>query len=163
MGGQSVNSWFDTYSFDPSVQTLYNIEQANQSYQRISKVIEFEKQFLNNDPSKIFIGGFSQGCCMALYIGLTYPGNNFGGVMGFSGYLFKEVSINHCFQKQQMPILLFHGLSDNLVPSNFSISTYQKILQNCVNAKFIKGIGVGHLMSAEAKMGIKEFLLKYSK
>ena len=49
MGGQSCNSWFDVYFLNPSDETSYNIDQANESYQRVSKIIEYEKQLVNND------------------------------------------------------------------------------------------------------------------
>ena len=105
----------------------------------------------------------SQGCFMALYLGFTYPGKIFGGLIGCCGFINNKVTINHCIQSKEMPILLYHGLNDNAIDVNFALSTYQKVLQNCINSRLIKAIGVGHSINTEAKIGIKEFLFKYAK
>lgn len=164
IGGESVNSWFDFKAFTPSDESIYDSETLNKCYQRISNVIENEKKLVNNDISKIFLGGLTQGCFMALYIAFTYPGKNLGGVIGLHGFLTNKATINHCKERKQMAVLLFHGLEDKAIPPNFAFSTYEKIFQNCLNSKLIKANGIGHgIVNAEAVMGVKEFLFKYAK
>jgi predicted esterase len=53
-------------------------------------------------PKKLFIGGFSQGCCMSIlcglaikyYIILLYIRETIGGILAFSGYFLPSVEEN---------------------------------------------------------------------
>lgn len=66
---------------------------------------------------RIVLMGFSQGCAMALMAGLRYP-QRLGGIIGLSGYL----PVPHLTEQErhtanaQTPILLGHGLEDDVVP-----------------------------------------------
>ena len=57
------------------------------SADRFLKMIDFEKSYLGNDASKIFIGGSSFGCLNTLGVFVRYSGTQpLGGVMCFYGY-----------------------------------------------------------------------------
>ncbi len=66
---------------------------------------------------QITFGGFSQGCLMAIEIGLRHP-RRFAGVVGISGWIFeietllKELSP----AARRQRILMTHGTDDPLVP-----------------------------------------------
>ena len=50
------------------------------------KLVDEEAKLLGNDPSKVFIGGLSQGCMVSLATFLKYKGQKrLGGVIGLSG------------------------------------------------------------------------------
>ncbi len=66
---------------------------------------------------QILLGGFSQGCLMALDVGLRYP-HHLAGIIGISGYvcepdkLLKELSPVALQQR----VLMTHGVLDPLIP-----------------------------------------------
>jgi predicted esterase len=83
-----MNSWYDILT--TSYPEKLNETQILQSTKRVLKVIEQEAKLLNDDYSKIFIGGFSQGCCMSINIALYCPGI-LGAVIGLSGRVFTSL------------------------------------------------------------------------
>ncbi|HEY3930927.1 MAG TPA: serine esterase [Verrucomicrobiae bacterium] len=100
-------SWFDLNDIAPGVQR--------------SRKLLFEllddlraKGFLTE---QITLGGFSQGCLMAVEAGLRYP-HRFAGVVGISGWvcesakLLKELSPVALQQR----LLMTHGASDPIIP-----------------------------------------------
>jgi phospholipase/carboxylesterase len=65
---------------------------------------------------KIVLAGFSQGCAMALHIGLRFP-HKLAGIMALSGYLPLAMSLNiekHS-ANQNTPIFMAHGAYDSVV------------------------------------------------
>lgn len=100
-------SWFDLNNIVPGV--------------RQSQKLLFE--LLDSLPARGFefgqitLGGFSQGCLMAIDVGMRYP-HQFAGIVGISGWiceleqLVKELSP----VARQQRLLMTHGLRDPLVP-----------------------------------------------
>jgi len=66
-------------------------------------MIEEERLKLpDQDPSRIFIGGFSQGCMVALAAFIKYQGTKpFGGFLGLSGMQALEIK-DFGFSKEQL-------------------------------------------------------------
>lgn len=58
---------------------------------------------------------------MALYSGLSF-GQKLGGIFGLSGYLFPHTEI-----KQKLPIFLYHGKSDPMIPYLWAQESYKPI------------------------------------
>jgi predicted esterase len=79
-----LNAWFDVKS-NESITDEEDEEGIKRSRDAIVKVIEQEiaSGIL---PSRIFLGGFSQGGAMALYTGLTSP-YKLGGILALSTWL----------------------------------------------------------------------------
>jgi len=100
-------SWFDLDEMAPGIQ-----RSRNQLFDLLDDLRA--KGFA---PEQITFGGFSQGCLMAVEIGLRYP-HRFAGVVGISGWIFeiekllKELSP----AARQQRILMTHGTGDPLVP-----------------------------------------------
>jgi predicted esterase len=88
----------------------------------ICKIIKNEANILGGDYSKIFIGGFSQGCSMSFYIALTHP-KLLGGALCLSCKLFPETrdlikmlgDTNPLFnqKKADMPFFIYMGTKDH--------------------------------------------------
>ncbi len=57
----------------------FDMAQADKNADYIHKVIEEEIALLGGDSTKVMIGGLSQGCMMALYVGLKYEKKLGGG------------------------------------------------------------------------------------
>ena len=100
-------SWFDLNDMAPGIQ---------RSRKMLFDLLD-DLRAKDFSAEQITVGGFSQGCLMAMEIGLRYP-HRFAGVVGISGWVFevekypKELSPAACQQR----ILMTHGISDPLVP-----------------------------------------------
>ena len=122
---KSITNWFDVYKQGFHDTSYYNFEDAATSSNRIIKIIKNEAKKLNNDYSKIYIGGFSQGACMALYMGLG-TSFNLGGVIVCSGFLFPQLEINE--ENKDLKIFIGHGTEDNVIGYNIAKNSYERIL-----------------------------------
>jgi phospholipase/carboxylesterase len=101
-------SWYDfAGDINPGVR---------RSRRMLFEVLEAQSQ-QGFTAAKTMLGGFSQGCLMALDAGLRYP-QRLAGFIGISGYvsdpemLLKELSP----AAMQEPILMTHGTLDPLIP-----------------------------------------------
>ena len=66
---------------------------------------------------RIVLGGFSQGCAMALLTGLRYP-QRLAGILGMSGYLplAGALAAERSAANADVPIFLAHGTQDEMIP-----------------------------------------------
>ena len=67
--------------------------------------------------SQTVLGGFSQGCLMAIEVGLRYP-QRFAGIVGISGHVCDPEKLVQQLSPValQQRILITHGLLDPLIP-----------------------------------------------
>ena len=100
-------SWFDLNDIAPGVQR--------------SRKLLFEllddlraKRF---PAEQITLGGFSQGCLMAVEVALRYP-HRFAGVVGISGWVCEPAKILKELSPValQQRLLMTHGVSDPIIP-----------------------------------------------
>jgi phospholipase/carboxylesterase len=100
-------SWFDLDDMAPGIQ---------RSRKLLFDLLD-DLRAKDFPADQITIGGFSQGCLMAIEAGLRYP-HRFAGVVGISGWVFeverfpKELSP----VARQQRILMTHGTADGMVP-----------------------------------------------
>jgi phospholipase/carboxylesterase len=112
-GGYVMPAWYDIVG-----RELMDREDADgikKSATSIVKLIEREKS-RGIAYDKIVLAGFSQGCAMALYIGLRFP-HKLAGIVALSGYLPLAMSLNlekHS-ANQDTPIFMAHGEFDTVV------------------------------------------------
>jgi len=69
--GQVMNSWYDIFNFNWD-ETAYSMEDIEKNTKIVKAVLEEEIQMLGGKSEKVYIGGFSQGCAMALHVGLNF-------------------------------------------------------------------------------------------
>ena len=80
-----------------------------------------------SDYSKVFLGGFSQGCLVSFFAGLTLEGHIIGGIAGLSGIIFPllEKTLREASESEKKSLLLsqktetlnvlhYHGSADPL-------------------------------------------------
>jgi len=152
--GMTTTSWYDikSISIDESTFTkTHGLEEIKTNTKRVVTVLENEIKELNGDSKKVFIGGFSQGCCLALYAGLSFN-QTLGGIVGLSGYFFPITEINKA--NEMTPILLTHGLDDPLIPYEASQLSYKKIMGG---ERKIRTLWVPQLEHGINEKVIKEF------
>ena len=100
-------SWFDLNDMAPWIQ---------RSRRLLFDLLD-DLSAKNFPAEQITVGGFSQGCLMAVEAGLRYP-QRFAGIVGISGWVFEVEK----FPKELSPvarqqrILMTHGTGDPLVP-----------------------------------------------
>lgn len=115
--GIEMPSWFDIYSF--GFETDEDETGMLESARRINQLISAEVES-GTDPSRIVLGGFSQGAAMSLLTGLT--GNRkLAGIAVLSGWLpmrnkFKTIASPHA---SGTPVFWGHGSIDPLVRFQF--------------------------------------------
>ena len=155
-GGAQMNSWFDIMDFSWAPQS-YSVQDVHNSSKKVLEVIEAEIQAHEGDASKVFIGGFSQGCCMSLNIGLTYE-KKLGGIIALSGVLLPHVEI----KQSDIPILSSHGTDDKIVGFQLAVKSYERIKQ-LSNFSWHPIGGLAHSLSGETLKHIKTFWQKHAK
>ncbi|KAG5639691.1 hypothetical protein H0H81_005874 [Sphagnurus paluster] len=115
--GIEMPSWFDIYSFG------FNTDEDEtgmlQSARLINQLITDEVNS-GTDPSRIVLGGFSQGATMSLLTGLTGE-KKLAGIAVLSGWLplrskFKSLASPHA---SSIPVFWGHGMVDPLVKFQF--------------------------------------------
>ena len=107
--GFKTNSWYDIT--DLSTQDgRANQADIDRNSEDIQSILDEEAECHQGDISKVYIGGFSQGCAMAMHNSMLRNGS-LGGVVGLSGYLPPLSKIS----PQNSPTLICHGDNDSVV------------------------------------------------
>jgi len=112
-GGYVMPAWYDIAT--PDLTHQQDVKGIQKSASAIAVLIE--QEIKKGIPSnKIVLAGFSQGCAMALYIGLSFP-QPLAGIMALSGYL--PLAENFLSFRNSAnfntPIFMGHGVWDPVV------------------------------------------------
>ena len=121
--GDEAFSWFDVYNFNDISMKSINFEDVRKSANKIINIIEEEAKYLGGYEN-IFLGGFSQGACMSLYIGCSYN-HLLGGIISCSGALFPDTVINH--KNNKLKIFVSHGDMDEQITKEVNELSLKKI------------------------------------
>ena len=151
-GGMIMPSWYDILSITPPgptqpMEKSISIPQLNDSYKRITNVVTEE---LKNLKGKLFIGGFSQGAVMALYVGMENV--NVKGIFAFSGALQPQAKLTNL---GKIPIHIFHGAVDDVVPWNMAKKSYERIA-NDKKVTISVDKNLGHSVNMEQLLQFKK-------
>ena len=112
-GGYVMPAWYDIVG-----RNLMDQEDADGIKQSAASIVELIEREVQRgiDYRHIVLAGFSQGCAMALYIGLRLP-HQLAGIIALSGYLPLALSLHiekHA-ANQTTPIFMAHGTYDPVV------------------------------------------------
>ncbi|KAH6914781.1 lysophospholipase I [Coprinopsis sp. MPI-PUGE-AT-0042] len=141
--GIEMPSWFDIYSF--GFNTTEDEEGMLRSVREISTLITEEVQS-GTDPSRIVLGGFSQGASMSLLTGLTSE-KKLGGLAVLSGWLILKDKIKGMISSHATSIPIFWGTGsdDTLITlpmASASVEYVKKEIGVPVAASQTEGKGV---------------------
>jgi phospholipase/carboxylesterase len=129
--GWKMPSWFDIrYLAGESDGERECPIEAQESADIISQFIEAEHS--RGVPyNRIVLIGFSQGGAMSLYTGCRFP-QQIAGMICLSGYLiFPEVHMeSSTAANRETPILVCHGVRDDMVPFSAGQRTVEFLLEN---------------------------------
>jgi phospholipase/carboxylesterase len=105
--GMRMPAWYDI--LDLSQPREVNWDTVAQSAAAIEALMERET------ADKIVLAGFSQGAAMALHVGLRHQ-QSIAGILMMSGYLLENEDHPCPDRETDIPIGLFHGSIDPMVP-----------------------------------------------
>ena len=144
--------WFDLTREDPN----YILEQTLIAEKKINHFIEEIKEEYKLSNSRICISGFSQGCMMAINVGLT-ANDKFGCIVGFSGKIINQENLSKRI-KSKTKLLLFHGDADQVVPPSSLLEAKDFFIRHKIeaNTKIIKNCD--HHISIEASSDAMNFI-----
>ena len=120
--GTKYNSWYDYYTPNCDKEPIINEKQLINNRKRIHNLLHKEIHY-HNDPRKVFLAGMSQGCCMALDAGLTFP-QRIGCIIGFKGHVITRTLSD--FNSNQK-VWVCHGINDRTIYYDFAKETYNNL------------------------------------
>lgn len=160
-GGALVPRWFDVFALG-NANARQDEDGYWESVQYINKLIENE---INKgiDPSKIIVGGFSQGASLSLGVAATTD-KKLGGFVSLSGFFAMKQGISSKYDEinKNTPIFHGHGDMDQVINFNYgkSTATYFKEELGFTNYQFHEYIGMPHSTCSEELQDLVDFLGK---
>lgn len=156
---EEETAWFDYYTENVYTEEKISIDDLKESRLYIHSLIDEEISKLN-DPGKVFLVGYSQGCCQMLDAGLTYP-KKLGGLIGFKGHI---LSYTHKYNIYDQSIWVTHGKKDDAIGYELAKTSYDEYKKVNKDIKFITlenknhdlNSGINHAMKELSKWLIKK-------
>lgn len=120
-GGYRMRAWYDVLNND--MQRREDEAGLRESMREVQALIDREQE-RGIPPSRIVLGGFSQGCAMTLLAGIRHP-QRLAGLIGMSGYLplASSTLAERSPANQGLPIFLAHGSDDAVIPLDWGART----------------------------------------
>lgn len=138
-GGMVMPAWYDILSMDGDSET--NPQQIEASAQAVIDLVEREiGQGISSD--RIVLAGFSQGGAVVYQAALSYD-KPLAGLMAMSTYFATHKTLVPAAANQQIPIHIFHGTQDPMVP--IAMATHaQEALKVLGHDPLFKTYPMGH-------------------
>ena len=146
--------WFDLSKDDEE----HILKKSLEAEDMIKEFIDEVKSKYNLSKSNIVLCGFSQGCMMAINIGITSE-EKFNCIVGFSGKIINKDNLQSRI-KNKSKILLIHGDQDEIVSSNFLLEAKDFFERNKFNIQTKIINNCGHHIPIEASSLALNFIKK---
>lgn len=156
---QPFPSWFSIMSFPMEDEKCFNFNEAKQSAKKIESIINEEAKNLGGKYENIFIGGFSQGACLSLYLGMTLP-NLLGGVICCSGVLFPQTKVSE--SNKNLRVFVGHGEDDFVIGIKANKLSLEKV-KSFPNIEKHYYKRMAHTFNEQEIKDIAAFIAKYMK
>ena len=119
--------WFDLMKEDPK----YILNESLKAEKKINQFLREVREEYNIENDRIILSGFSQGCMMAINVGLTAE-NTINSIVGFSG---KIINIENLKKRIKSPTktLLIHGDQDDIVSPTHLLEAKDFFLRENIN------------------------------
>lgn len=108
----------------------------------IDAFLDEELAQLGLDESRLALIGFSQGCMMALHVGLRRARPP-AALIGYSGLLIAPEKLAET-RRPAPPILLIHGDQDQMIPVDAMFVAADQLAEAGIPAQWHMSMGVGH-------------------
>lgn len=121
--GYVMPAWYDILemTLDRKVDVAQLKASANAVHQLIDREIERDI-----DSERIILAGFSQGGAVSYEAALSYP-QKLGGLLAMSTYFATSDSCKTHDANQQLPIYIYHGTQDPVVPETLGLKAHQTL------------------------------------
>ncbi|TVQ78459.1 MAG: phospholipase [Flavobacteriales bacterium] len=142
---------------DPSLRS--DDKMAIDSRDRIIAFIERLKVKYNN-PHKVILLGFSQGCILSYSVAFTRP-DLVSSVMALSGYLHQPIlpeKVKHQ-ELKHLDFYVAHGKEDPIIPIEWARKSVTFLETNKLNHQY-REYNVGHGIDAQGFHDLKNYLQK---
>lgn len=155
--GYVMRAWFDIYSLNRNAKI--DLVGIDESVRNINELMTQEEE-RGISPNRIIIAGFSQGCVVALNVGLRYP-KRLATIIGLSGYLPNAVDLIKNAQpaNNETPIFIGHGTEDNVVPYFYGQQSFEILKRNNFNVSW-HSYKMGHSVCGEEIKDLGEWVVK---
>jgi len=155
-GGMPMPGWSDVIGLTDSAPE--DKVGLSQSVQRVSDIIEKEISS-GVAPTKIVLGGFSQGGAIAYLTGLTYK-TTLGGIVACSSWLPMGADTVEKLTdaSKKTPILHCHGDADPIVSHAWGTATRDLLLSHGIEVEFKAYPGMGHSACNEELATVGDFI-----
>lgn len=121
-------AWFHT-DFTPR-GPVPNTAEAEAAWKRVAEFVDEVVDVYETDPSRAFIGGFSQGAIVSLAALLTAP-ERIAGVVAMSGRLLPEV-LPHAVSPERLrgkPVIIIHGTEDERLGIEYGRAARDRLME----------------------------------
>ena len=154
-GGYVMPAWYDIVG-----RNLMDQEDATGIHRSATSIVELIEREASRGIAhdNIVLAGFSQGCAMALHIGLRFP-HKLAGIIALSGYLPLAMSLNtekHS-ANQNTPIFMGHGMYDAVVVPERAEASYAALEKMGYQVNWNE-YPMEHSVNREELMDISRFL-----
>jgi len=107
---------------------------------------------------RIFVGGFSQGGCVAVRSALSFPDAALGGVVAASTFLGDPNRLTTAESNAGISVLCCHGEADQVVPTSEGANLAARLRERGIGVQLRTYPGMGHASSAEQAADVTRFL-----
>ena len=146
--------WFDLTKEDPE----YILEQSLNAEKKLNRFLMVVKNEFKLNNNQICLSGFSQGCMMAINIGLTSD-ENYSCIVGFSGKIVNPNNLK-TRKKNSTNTLLIHGDQDEIVSPTHLLESKDFLLREKVNVESHLIKNCGHHIPIQASSIALHYILK---
>ena len=157
--GKPTTSWFNINKKHGKEirEDSIDYNQLKSSSNMIIKIIKEEAELLNNDFSKIFLCGFSQGACLSFHIGLTFD-KILGGIACMCGIPLSVYKVNENNRKN-LDIFVVLGGKDGFFIEEYVKEQIKNVIGDKENMKVKVYENNAHHVYEDELNDIKEFIL----
>ncbi|MFN8455814.1 MAG: alpha/beta fold hydrolase [Anaerolineae bacterium] len=154
--GYESFAWFHVQF--TSTGPVINPAEAESSRQTLLHFLTELVEAYRVDPQRIYLCGFSQGAIMSFSLALTQP-QRVAGIVAMSGRILPEVLplLAPPADLTHLPIMVVHGLYDNVLPIQYGRASQQRLSELPVNLTY-REYPMGHQISAESLADIQQWL-----
>tara|TARA_B100000767_G_scaffold272318_1_gene299700 strand:- start:1026 stop:1682 length:657 start_codon:yes stop_codon:yes gene_type:complete len=146
--------WFDLTKEDPD----YILKQSIIAEKKVNQFLSEIKNEYKLENNKICLSGFSQGCMMAINIGLTSK-DQYSCIVGFSG---KIINLNNLKirKRNSTNILLIHGEQDEIVSPSHLLEAKDFLIRENINVETHLIKNCNHHIPIEASSLALNYIIK---
>ena len=152
-GGYVMPAWYDI--LEMTLDRRVDVQQLEASAASIHALIDREIE-RGIASERIVIAGFSQGGAVAYQAALTYP-KPLGGLLALSTYFATADSIQPHAANQHLPIQIFHGTHDSVVPEFLGFKAHRLLMEKGYRPGYAT-YAMEHSVCEEQVADISEYL-----